>query len=66
MKKKPNKSLHRIFDPLPIFASEKTGIASNAGELRRYVFNSSKNYFRHGDSGNGILIFTINMKKKYE
>jgi len=30
-----NKSLHRTFDPLPIFASEKTGIDSNAGELRR-------------------------------
>jgi hypothetical protein len=30
-------SLHRTFDPLPIFASAKTGIASNAGELRRYV-----------------------------
>jgi hypothetical protein len=31
----PNKSLHRTFDPLPIFAFAKTGIASNAGELRR-------------------------------
>jgi hypothetical protein len=28
-------SLHRTFDPLPIFAAAKTGIASNAGELRR-------------------------------
>jgi len=32
-----NKSLHWIFDPLPIFASAKTGIASNAGELKRYA-----------------------------
>jgi hypothetical protein len=32
-----NKSLHQTFNPLPIFASAKTGIASNAGELRRYV-----------------------------
>jgi len=30
-----NKSLHRTFDPLPIFAVAKTGTASNAGELRR-------------------------------
>jgi hypothetical protein len=29
----PNKSLHRTFDPLPIFATAKTGIASNAVEL---------------------------------
>jgi len=32
-----NKSLHRTFDPLPIFASAKTGTASNAGEIRRYM-----------------------------
>jgi len=31
----PNKSLHRTFDPLPIFASAKTGIASNAPGLGR-------------------------------
>ncbi len=31
----PNKLLHRTFDPLPIFASAKTVIASNAAELRR-------------------------------
>ena len=30
-----NKSLQRTFDPLPIFAIAKTGIASNAAELRR-------------------------------
>ena len=30
-----NKSLHLTFDPLPIFAAAKTGIASNSGELRR-------------------------------
>jgi hypothetical protein len=32
-----NKSLHRTFDPLPIFAAAKKGSGSNAGELRRYV-----------------------------
>ncbi len=32
---KHNKSLHRTFDPLPIFAAAKTGIASNGGELKR-------------------------------
>ena len=32
-----NKSLHRTFDPLPIFAFAKTGIASSAGELRRWL-----------------------------
>jgi uncharacterized glyoxalase superfamily protein PhnB len=31
----PNKSLQRPFDSLPIFAAAKTGIASNAAELRR-------------------------------
>jgi len=31
----PNKSLERTFDPPPIFAAEKTGVASNAAELRR-------------------------------
>jgi hypothetical protein len=34
----PNKSLHRTFDPLPTFAAAKAGIASNAGELRRYTY----------------------------
>jgi hypothetical protein len=33
----PNKSLQRTFDPPPIFADAKTGVASNAAELRRYV-----------------------------
>ncbi len=33
----PNKSLQVTFDPLPIFAAAKTGIASHAPELRRYV-----------------------------
>ena len=32
-----NKSLQGTFDPLPIFAAAKTGIASNAPELRRYA-----------------------------
>jgi len=32
-----NKSLQRTFDPPPIFAHAKTGVASNAAELRRYV-----------------------------
>ncbi len=36
-RRKSNKSLHRTFDPLPIFATAKTGIASNAGELKRYA-----------------------------
>jgi hypothetical protein len=31
-----NKSLQRTFDPPPIFAVAKTGVASNAAELRRY------------------------------
>jgi len=31
----PNKSLQRTFDPLPILAVAKTGIATNAAELRR-------------------------------
>jgi hypothetical protein len=31
----PNKSLQVTFDPLPSFAIAKTGIASNAPELRR-------------------------------
>ena len=30
-----NKSLHRTFDPPPAFAAAKSGVASNAGELRR-------------------------------
>ena len=30
-----NKSLQRTFDPPPIFADAKTGVASNAAELRR-------------------------------
>jgi len=34
----PNKSLQRTFDPPPIFAAAKTVAASNAAELRRYVF----------------------------
>ena len=33
----PNKALQVTFDPLPIFAAAKTGIASNAPELRRYA-----------------------------
>jgi hypothetical protein len=37
----PNKSLQRTFDPPPIFAAAKTGVASNAAELRRYVYPSS-------------------------
>lgn len=42
LEKPPNKSLHRTFDSLPIFAFAKTSIASNAGELRRYVSPSQK------------------------
>ena len=30
-----NESLQRTFEPLPIFAAAKAGIASNAAELRR-------------------------------
>ena len=30
-----NKSLQRTFDPPPIFAAAKIGVASNAAELRR-------------------------------
>jgi len=33
----PNKSLQVTFDPPPIFAAAKTGVASNAPELRRYA-----------------------------
>ena len=35
MELSPNQSLHRTFDPLPILSFARTGIASNAGELRR-------------------------------
>lgn len=35
----PNKSLQRTFDSLPIFASAKTGVASDTAELRRYAEN---------------------------
>jgi hypothetical protein len=31
----PNKSLQRTFDPPPIFAIAKIGVASNAAELKR-------------------------------
>ncbi|RZO86234.1 MAG: hypothetical protein EVA65_04705 [Oceanococcus sp.] len=44
----PNKSLHRTFDPLPIFAFAKTGIASNAGELRRWQANHAAPDKRRG------------------
>lgn len=37
-----NKSLHQTFDPLPIIADPKTGIASNDGELRRYAIQKSE------------------------
>jgi len=33
----PNKSLQLTFDPLSIFASARTAIASNAAELKRYA-----------------------------
>jgi hypothetical protein len=32
-----NNVLQRTFDPLPIFAYAKTGIASNTAELWRYT-----------------------------
>ena len=35
-----NKSLQRTFDPPPIYAAAKTGIASNAAKLRRYEFEN--------------------------
>jgi len=35
--KSPNKSLQRTFDPPPIFAAAKTGVASNAAEFSRYT-----------------------------
>jgi len=34
---RPNKALQVTIDPLPIFATAKTGIASNAPELRRWA-----------------------------
>jgi hypothetical protein len=34
---RPNKSSQRTFDPPPIFASAKMGVASNAAELRRWA-----------------------------
>jgi hypothetical protein len=34
-----NKSLQRTFDPPPIIAAAKTGVASNVAELRRYIPN---------------------------
>ena len=33
----PNKSLQLTFDPPPILAIAKTGVASNVAELGRYV-----------------------------
>lgn len=33
----PNKSLQVTFEPPPIFAVAKTGVASNAPELRRWA-----------------------------
>jgi hypothetical protein len=35
-KSAPNNVLQVTFDPLPIFATAKTGVASNAPEHRRY------------------------------
>jgi hypothetical protein len=35
------KSLQVTFDPPPIFATAKTVVASNAPELRRYVYTVS-------------------------
>lgn len=44
----PNKSLQVTFDPPPIFAAAKTGVASNAGELRRCAsFNFNRGQ-QHG------------------
>ena len=37
-----NKSLQVTFDPPPIFAAAKTGVASNAPELRRYTFSTMR------------------------
>ncbi len=37
----PDKSLQRTFDPPPILAVAKTGVATNAVELRRYVLRDS-------------------------
>ncbi len=34
-----NKSLQRTFDPPPLFAVAKNGVASNAAELRRCASN---------------------------
>jgi|TARA_E500000318_G_scaffold76169_1_gene70764 hypothetical protein len=34
---KANKSLHLTSDPASIFSPAITGVASNAGELRRYA-----------------------------
>ena len=36
----PNKSLQLTFDPPPIFAAAKTGVASNAAELKRWASSS--------------------------
>tara|TARA_Y100001934_G_scaffold129769_1_gene157456 strand:- start:765 stop:878 length:114 start_codon:yes stop_codon:yes gene_type:complete len=33
-----NKSLQLTFDPPPTFAAAKAGAASNAAELRRYIY----------------------------
>lgn len=32
----PNKSLQQTFDPPPIFAVAKTGVASNAAEFKHW------------------------------
>ncbi|PXV75261.1 hypothetical protein [Nitrosomonas eutropha] len=43
-----NKLLQRTFNPLPIFAAAKTGIASNAAKLRRYDPTKNKFYIGEG------------------
>ena len=45
-----DKSLQRTFDPPPIFAVAKTGVASNAAEFMRYVFVERRCYFKQPDS----------------
>ena len=37
-----NKALQGTFDPPPIFAAAKTGVASNAAELRRWATRKDK------------------------
>lgn len=54
----PNKSLHRTFDPPPIFAAAKAAVAANAAELKRQISvhaRSGLRLFRKAGRPNSFL-----------